>query len=291
MDRLLLKRILSEFPGKMITVNNHKIHIYSEGEGNLPLIFMSGSGTSSPMYDFKTLFTKMSKEHKIVVVEKAGYGFSEITDMPRDIDTILFETRAALLEANIEPPYILFPHSMSGIEALYWIQCYPQEIKAIIGIDAALPPYYENIELKYTLKIIKFISKIINGKLKYLLPTIANVLPPIKYGILNDIDKNICKEIIFHRTLTNDMINEGIMIKEKNKKINIELLKKVPMLLFISNGKEIGLKKGEWEKTIRSYTKELNAEIVSFNAGHYLHDILPEEISNRSKKFIRNVIE
>jgi hypothetical protein len=251
MDKLLLKNVLARFPGKMVTINDHKIHIYTEGKGIPSLVFLSGSGTPSPMYDFKTLFSKMSNEYQIAVVEKAGYGFSEISNVSRDIDTLLSETRTALNEANIAPPYILFPHSMSGIEALYWVKCYPDEIKVIIGLDPALPP--------------------------------------IKYGLLNKSDKTICRALIYHRIITNDMINEGLMINENAKKINLESLRKVPMLFFISNGKETGMKKSEWEKLIRDYTKELNVEIVPVNAGHYLHDILPEEISNKSKIFIKQL--
>jgi pimeloyl-ACP methyl ester carboxylesterase len=289
MDKLLLKNVLAEFPGKMVTINDHKIHIYTEGKGTPSLVFLSGGGTFSPMYYFKTLFSKMSNEYQIAVVEKAGYGFSEISNVSTDIDTILSETRAALNEANIEPPYILFPHSMSGIEALYWVKCYPDEVKAIIGLDPALPPAYEKMKLDSIIKTLKFISKIINGKLKFLLPIIANLLPPIKYGLLNKSDKNVFRALIYHRMLTNDMINECLMIKENAKKINIESLRKIPMLFFISNGKGTGMKKNEWEKLIRDYTKELNVEIVPFNAGHYLHNILPEEISNKSKIFIKKL--
>ena len=291
MGKLSIKSVLSEFPGKMITVNNHKMHIYTEGRGTVTLVFMSGSGTCSPMYDFKTLFTKMSDEYQITVVEKAGYGFSEITNMSRDIDTILFETRTVLKEANISPPYILFPHSMSGIEALYWVQCYPDEIKAIIGIDPALPIHYEIWDISQTLKRMRFYSKNINEKLKFLRPIIINNLPPMKYGLLKKSDQKVCKKISNYRILTNDMINETLMIKENAKKINKNALDTVPMLLFISNGKEVGMKEGEWERTFNNYTKDLNVKIVPLNAGHYLHDILPEEITNRSKIFIKNYIQ
>lgn len=62
----------------------------------------------------------MKNDYQIAVVEKAGYGFSDISDIDRDIDTILFETRESLNKAGIKNNrYILFPHSMSGIEALY----------------------------------------------------------------------------------------------------------------------------------------------------------------------------
>jgi len=285
-NKYILNNVLKEFPGKMVTVNDHKIHIYTEGEGNPNLIFMSGSGTYSPMYDFKALYSKMSDEFKITVIEKAGYGFSEITNVSRDIDTILFETRTALKEANINPPYILFPHSMSAIEALYWVQCYPDEIKAIIGIDPALPPFYEKLDITPLLKKMKTLSKIINKNFKFLLPSIAKQLSPIKYGTLNKIDTKICKALNYYRFLTNDMINESAIVKDNAKKINIESLKTVPMLFFISNGNETGLKKGEWEEIIRNYTKEFDIEIVSLNAGHYLHNIFPDNISNRSKIFI-----
>jgi hypothetical protein len=291
MDTLFLNKVLSEFPGKMVTVNNHKIHIYTEGRGTVTLVFMSGSGTCSPMYDFKTLFSRMSDEYQIAVVERAGYGFSEITNMSRDIDTILFETRTALKEANINPPYILFPHSMSAIEAFYWVQCYPDEIRAIIGVDPALPIHYEMWDINSTLKKMKFYSKIINKRLKLLRPIIANILPPIKYDILVKSDKKTCKAISKQRILTNDMINETQMIKENAKKINKEALETVPMLFFISNGKEVGMKEGEWEKSFNNYTKELNTKIVPLNAGHYLHDILPEEIANRSKIFIKDILK
>jgi len=291
MDKLFLNKVLSEFPGKMVTVNNHKIHIYTEGRGTVTLVFMSGSGTCSPMYDFKTLFSRMSDEYQIAVVERAGYGFSEITNMSRDIDTILFETRTALKEANINPPYILFPHSMSCIEAFYWVQCYPDEIRAIIGVDPALPIHYEMWDINSTLERMKFYSKIINKRLKFLRPIIANILPPIKYDILVKSDKKACKAISKQRILTNDMINETQMIKENAKKINTKTLETVPMLFFISDGKEVGMKEGEWEKSFNNYTEELNVKIVPLNAGHYLHDILPEEIASRSKIFIKDILK
>ena len=289
MDKLFLNKALLEFPGKMVTVNNHKMHVYSEGKGNFTLVFMSGSGTCSPMYDFKSLFSKMSDEYQIAVVEKAGYGFSEITNMSRDIDTVLYETRTALKEANIYPPYILFPHSMSCIEAFYWIQCYPDEVKAIIGIDPALPIHYEIWDINYSLKRMRFYSKIINKRLRLLRSIIASHLPPIKYNILEKPDKKACLKISKHRILTNDMINETLMVNENAKKINANALETVPMLLFISNGKEVGMKEGEWEKSFTTYTKELNVQIVQLNAGHYLHDVLPEEIANRSRIYIEEI--
>ena len=82
--------------GELVEVNGHNMSIYTEGEGDKTLVFMSGGGTCSPILDFKSLYSLLSSEYRIAVVEKFGYGFSDIVDEKRDIDTILSETRMAL---------------------------------------------------------------------------------------------------------------------------------------------------------------------------------------------------
>ena len=47
---------------------------------------------------------------------------------------MLNEVRQGLSLAGESGPYILFPHSMSGLEAVYWAQQYPDEVTAIIGL-------------------------------------------------------------------------------------------------------------------------------------------------------------
>lgn len=51
------------------------------------LVFMSGSATVAPVYEFKSLYSLLYDEYRIVVVEKAGYGYSEIYEVERDINT------------------------------------------------------------------------------------------------------------------------------------------------------------------------------------------------------------
>lgn len=75
------------------------------------------------------------------MAEKFGYGFSDIVDSDRDIDTVLRQTRTALDKAGINGPYVLCPHSMSGIEALYWAQQYPDEVESIVGLDMVFRKY------------------------------------------------------------------------------------------------------------------------------------------------------
>lgn len=74
---------------------------------------------------FKSLYSLLCSNYTIAVVEKVGYGFSKDAEIGRDIDTVLFEIRQALSLEGLSAPYVLCPHSMSGIEVLYWAQRYP----------------------------------------------------------------------------------------------------------------------------------------------------------------------
>lgn len=169
--------------GKQVELNGHYINVYSEGEGKATLVFMSGAGTSSPLLDFKSLYSELSDQYKIVLVEKAGYGFSEDSDISRDIETILSETRQALQLSGHLAPYILVPHSMSGIEALYWVQEYPDEISAIIGLDMSVPESYE--EIKISIPLVRLLALASDMGITRWIPRLSES-EAIKHGSLSE---------------------------------------------------------------------------------------------------------
>ncbi len=111
--------------------------------GENTIVLLSGLGTAAPVLDFEPLINQMAKNHKVVVVEPFGYGWSDMTEKERTVENIVEEIRTALKESGIEGPYILMPHSISGIYSIYFADKYPNEVKAIIGIDPTLPKAVE----------------------------------------------------------------------------------------------------------------------------------------------------
>ena len=63
--------------GKQVTVNGHRMNVSVKGEGRQTIVFLSGAGIASPILDFKNLSDSLSKKYKVIVVERAGYGFSQ----------------------------------------------------------------------------------------------------------------------------------------------------------------------------------------------------------------------
>lgn len=271
--------------GELVEVNGHNMSVYTEGSGDKTLVFMSGSGTCSPILDFKSLYSLLISEYKIVVVEKFGYGFSDVVDESRDIDTMLSETRMALKKADAEGPYVLCQHSMSGLEALYWAQKYPEEVEAIVGLDMAVPGYYDEMNIIIPiLKLGQYGAAL--GIIRWV-PGLAES-DAIKYGTLSDKEKEIYRALFYQRTATVTMINEAKVVKDNANAVKKNGIPQVPMLLFISDGSGgTGFTKEKWRSIPKEYiSRSDNASYIELDCPHYVHDYEFEDISKEIRNFI-----
>lgn len=267
--------------GQLVEVDGHKMSVYTEGTGDKTLVFLSGSDTPSPILDFKSLFSLLSDEYRIVVVERFGYGFSDIVDKPRDIDTVLSETRAALAAADIGGPYVLCPHSMSGLEALYWAQQYPEEVEAIVGLDMAVPDAYENFKNNAFMNAAsQFNAK--TGIIR-LLP-LLNELDCVKHGTLTEEEKKIAHALLYKNFSNRTTINELKYVSENAKIVGAGEIPQVPMLLFISNDTSTT----ELTDATQRYANTAeNTKVIQLDCPHYVHDYEYNRISKEIKAFLQ----
>ncbi len=273
--------------GEIVEVDGHNMSIYTEGTGDKTIVFMSGGGTCSPILDFKSLYSLLSDKYKIAVVEKFGYGFSDVVDKSRDIDSILEDTRAALTSSGLNAPYVLCPHSMSGLEALYWAQKYPNEVSAIIGLDMAVPQYYDSMNIN--IPFMKLSSWAADIGVTRLIPSISES-EAIKHGTLSDEEKEIYKAVFYNRTATKTMINECEAVKANAKKVNDMGIPQLPMLLFISNGSGgTGFDEETWRKIPIEYISQIDSgKYIELDCPHYIHDYEYKTISEKIIEFVSN---
>lgn len=124
---------------KSVEVNGKTMKATVSGSGNKTIVMLSRWNADSPIDDFFPLYDKLSKDYKVVVLEYFGYSGSDITTDERTNQKIVQEIREALHKLNVTPPYILMPHSMSGLYSLYYAHNYPAEVSGIIGLDMSLP--------------------------------------------------------------------------------------------------------------------------------------------------------
>ncbi|MDF1616552.1 alpha/beta fold hydrolase [Petrocella sp. FN5] len=243
-------------------MNDHPIHVYSEGEGPNTFVFMSGLGTSSPYYDFKVLYEKFLDNHQIVIIERPGYGWSDITSNDRDLRTVLEESRQALKLAGIEGPYNLVPHSLAGIEAIYWAQEYPEEVSNIFGLDPLVPGYYEQQE-EMDNPLSPFITFLARSGLMRQQPGVCeDNFFAIKKGHLNENETEIACTLFMRRVMTKNMWEEYRSLEENSQLVLNNDRPNVPIYTFISSEND-----EDWQKILSDYSDES----FLLDAHHYVH--------------------
>ena len=283
-NRIMLAKeepLMQEHIGQYVEVDGHKMNIYTEGEGEHTLLFLSGSGTAAPVLDFKSLYSLLNNDYKIVVIEKFGYGFSDVAGTERSFETILRQDREALAKAGIEGPFVLCPHSMSGLEAIMWAQDYPDEVEAIGGLDMALPRSYDGFDFEGTLKTEKLASFARDlGIVRFYYSDAA--LP----SALSQEDKDLYRAIACRIAVNDDVINEGFAITDAIDRIDSKPKPDVPMLMFVSNGKETGI--ADWIRLQYDYAQDLsNAKVIELGCGHYVHNFEQVRIAEEIRAFVK----
>lgn len=128
---------------------NKMMNIYQAGSGEKTIVILAGFGSQSPIVQYKTLIEGLKENYKVVVVEYFGYGFSMGISEERTNANIAYEIKTALEAAEIPGKYILMPHSLSNVYAMYFANVYPESVQAIISIDGTFPneisdKYYES---------------------------------------------------------------------------------------------------------------------------------------------------
>ena len=269
--------------GKQVTVNGHRMNVSVKGEGPQTIVFLSGAGIASPILDFKNLSDPLSKKYKVVVVERAGYGFSEDSDRSRDVMEVLSETRQALAQAHVSGPYVIISHSMASLESLAWQEKYPNEVKALIGLDWALPASYENLKDNQALLTVAYwTSKI--GLLRYFPEYFY-----IKNPSLTETERQQYKLLAYKQLMSQAMLHESLLVKENAKKVPSSINPKIPTLLLVSNGQGTTFSQSEWQHYAEKFSSgQSNVQVIYMDVPHELYHYHSHEIVSQIEDFLKS---
>ena len=265
-----------------IEINGHKLHLFRAGDEKKPkLVFMSGSGTVCPVYDFKILYEKLASDFRIIVTEKFGYGCSDLYEGPCDIDSVVTYQREALEKAGEKGPYILLPHSMSGLEAIRWKQKYPDEVSAIIGLDMAVPGTYLAWSRGQVDQRIRFMKRMRTLN-KY---GMLFWYPLSRRGLSRDEIRQ--QRLLLKRNAMNPCYeNEAKALLENAKTVHTAGSIVCPILMFISDGRQVS---SGWIEHERAFAEQTNARTIYLDCGHYIHYYESDRISQEITAFVNKI--
>ena len=269
--------------GQQVLVNGHQINVYVEGDGPETIVVLSGAGIASPILDFKEVSESLSKRYKVVIVERAGYGYSDDSNHSRDVMEVLSETRQALSQANIKGPFIILSHSMASLESLAWQEKYPDEVKTLVGLDWALPASYENLKQNQALITVAFWSSKI-GLLRYFPESFY-----IKNPTLIESERKQYKLLAYKQLMSQAMLHESQTVKENAKKVPANINPKISALLMVSNGDGTSFSQFEWQRYAERFASDQsNVQVVYMDAPHNLYHYQSDAIVSRIKEFLEN---
>ena len=267
--------------GQKVEVNGHQMNVYVQGEGSETIVFLSGAGIASPILDFKNLTDSLSKKYKVVIVERAGYGYSDDSNQSRDVMEVLSETRQALSQANVKGPFIILSHSMASLESLAWQEKYPDEVKALVALDWALPSSYEDLKDNQALLTVAYWSSKI-GLLRYFPESFY-----IKNPTLTESERNQYKLLAYKQLISQAMLHESRLVKENAKKVPSSINPKIPALLLVSNGEGTTFSQSEWQHyAMRFASDQSNVKVVYLDAPHDLYHYQNNELFSRIEEFL-----
>ncbi|MCR5088571.1 MAG: hypothetical protein K6C08_03540 [Oscillospiraceae bacterium] len=269
---------------QMVEVDGHKMSVYVSGEGNHTLVFMAGAGVPCPILDFKPFMSRFDDDYRTVCIEKFGYGFSDEADGPRDVETRVSQDRKALEAAGISGPYILCPHSYSGLEAIYWAQNFPDEIEAIVGLDMAVPGSYDlyNEESISSIQSADTVNRVLRD---------LGIIRLFARGALpddfSDEEKIIATALICKGYRNKTLSSEADSILHDVGVVDSRPIPDVPTLLIISDGSVTD----GWIDCEMKYASGLSDVTVhQLDCGHSVYDYEPDQCENAMREFIGRFI-
>lgn len=272
--RIKNKPLLKKPIGQFVRLDGHDMNVLVKGRGKHTLVFLSGWGTTSPVLDFKALYSLLENEFRIVVPEKFGYGFSDIVRGERSFAANVELYRRALAALGIEGPYILCAHSISGLESMIWAQRYPQEVDAIVGLDATPANFADGLKSEKL-----SMQRIIRGKLLNL-SGLSRFGHPQCLPHLTDEEKRVIRELCVRNNLNFDIVSEFRDVQNACEEINRSPLPDQPCVHFISKRDPSSAWTEKWRKAHQDYAEaSADGRLIQLSCGHYVHDFEYEKIA------------
>lgn len=273
--------------GKLVEVNGKNMHVYSMGDGEKTIVLLPGFSNPLPSADFAPLMRTLSKDYTVVSIEYFGIGFSDETKSPRTNENYTEEIRLALSAAGFSAPYILMPHSASGIYTEYYAAKYPDEVSAIIMLDTTSSAETSTNIPKFVYSWAK-IQQAINLS-RPINPIIVNSVMGINeknghtQAEISDFTKFV--SYVYNDTYADQLARFNENIEEV---MDMDFPSEIPVLKLVASETAKGKQTGETYQNAHIERLGASAEWQIIEGEHFLYHGHVEEICTATNNFLNN---
>ena len=173
--------------------------------------------------------------------------------------------RRALAALGIEGPYILCAHSISGLESMIWAQRYPQEVEAIVGLDATPANFADELKSEEL-----SMRRILRGKLLNL-SGLSRFGKPQCLPQLTDEEKRVIRELCVRNNMNFDIVTELRNVQNACEDPSVAWAEK-------------------WRKVHQDYADaSVDGRLIQLSCGHYVHDFEYEKIAGEIRLLVQRL--
>ena len=284
------KRNAIEPYGRLVEVDDGKMHVVSMGSGGKKIVLLPGMGIPLPAADFAPLMRRLAQNHTVICVEYFGVGVSSVTAKPRTCDNYVGEVRTALQQAGFSAPYVLMGHSVSSVYSESYASTYPEEVEALISLDGTSSAYYAEVPriVRRLLPLVTYMQVLGIMPVVALLTTDRKKLGSYGYTRKEIADSIVFSGFSMNRNLLEQMIGSSEHVKEV---INLPFPQTIPYLKIISkttyetSDKQLGMTPQEYQ---RQHLERIgpHAKYEVLEGSHFIHVGNTKIIADMTDRFL-----
>lgn len=307
--------------GEQVEVYGRKVNVYTLGQetSDHTIVYMHGLGMGDTSVAVRPMLEDFQNDYKVCIIDRYGNGMSEDTNKDQTVENIVKEYRETLKNSKEKAPYILVAHSIAGIYATYWAQKYPNEIEAIIYLDADPAECFvqEGKVTSMTLAMAKAECLASTLGLQRFLVSDSTLLGETQNQVYTEEQNTIRKYLMYQHTYSKATCSEMELYYENAQTVlegNVKL--EIPQLYIVANNI-----KGKYYEDVYSKTLEDrfngneekvrnmvlrreqiieekkaimeergNVDIVELSGPHCLYEYAPHQVAVSIAHFLDNEI-
>jgi pimeloyl-ACP methyl ester carboxylesterase len=123
--------------GRFINLGLHVMYIDCLGDSSPTVLIDVGLGDASA--NWLKIAKSLSKDVRVCLYDRAGYGWSDPGPGNRTTAQITHELNMLLEFAKVPGPYVMVGHSFGGFTARYFAATYPEKTVGAVLIDSSHP--------------------------------------------------------------------------------------------------------------------------------------------------------
>lgn len=269
--------------GERVSIDGGQVNVAVTGQGERTVVLLGGYGTVSPVLDFKPLIDELDDAYTVVVIERFGYGYSDLDVTQRTVENISTELHDTLSKLGVKDSYVLMAHSLAGIYSLDYVNRFPGEVSALVTIDGTVPKDFA-IPPRTGLGQ-RLLS--MTGWVRWMTaidPAIT--APSAPAGVYSEPDIEQIRLMTIRNYANPAVIDENNRSAENFAAVaELSYPKGLPVLAFLSQ--QLIDANTEWRPAHAQQLESLDrSTLVVLRGGHYLHWTHSREMAEQLRRFL-----